>query len=132
MRAVLAEASDDPDAPARYDFYVNADNIYLQTELKATKQDPDLVKAKFKFGMALVGLGAIRRATEAEAASPESDDGEETPLQQPSGEDLVASATDVVAPILLPMIDGLGALELDEMEIDTSADAQDLAEALSD
>jgi hypothetical protein len=132
MRAVLAGASDDPDAPAQYDFYVNGDNIYLQTELKATKQEPDLVKAKFKNGMALVGLGAIHRANELETTSPESVDGEESVPEPPSGEDLVATATDVVAPILLPMIDGLGALDLDEVDMDTSADAQDLAEALSD
>lgn len=131
MRAVLAGASDDPDAPDQYDFYVNGDNIYLQTELKATKQEPDLVKAKFKYGMALVGLGALRRLSETEAdRSAGDEDGESE--RDAAGEELVATATDVVAPVLLPMIDGLGGLELDDADTDTSADAQDLAEALSD
>src|SRR5690606_28862491 len=44
LRATLVDAADSS-GTAAYDFYVNEDNIFLQTELKATKEEPKLVKA---------------------------------------------------------------------------------------
>lgn len=134
MRATLADAADELTGVAQYDFWVNADNIFLQTELKATKQDPELVRAKFKYGMTLVGLGALRRASELKGVTVDSLDlpGRDVRSNGQSGEELVAMATDVVAPMLLPMIDGLGGLELEEAGVDQSPDAQDLADSLSD
>jgi hypothetical protein len=134
MRATLAKAADEQTGVAEYDFYVNADNIYLKTELKATKQDPELVKAKFKTGMTLVGLGALRHGIGSEGKhSVQEDQGNgEARASGQSEEELVAIACDVLAPMLLPMIDGLGGLELDEAGVDNSPDAQDLVDSFSD
>lgn len=122
LRATLVDAAD-AKGVAAYDFYVNEDNIFLQTELKATKQEPKLVKAKFKYGMALVGLGALR-------AAPKDGSGGGDEDEEPEAEEYVALATDAVSPILLPMIDGLGGLELDEVEADTAS--SDLSESLGE
>ena len=134
MRATLADAVPDAEGTAKYDFSVNADNIFLQTELKATKQAPELIRAKFKYGMTLVGLGALRRSNDltgtAKESNGESDDSARS--GDPSGEELVAITTDVIAPMLLPMVDGLGGLELEESGVDQSPDAQDLGDSISD
>jgi hypothetical protein len=128
LRATLADAADEETGIAKYDFFVNEDNIFLQTELKATKQEPKLVKAKFKYGMALVGLGALRAAPRNGNHEPtESDDGD---AKEWTAEDYVALAADAVAPMLLPMIDGLGGLDLDEVESESGA--SDLGESLTD
>ena len=134
MRATLAEAVSDKTGAAQYDFYVNADNIFLKTELKVSRQDPELVRAKFKYGMTLVGLGALRHGGESHpnnAGQDDQSDGDSKTADQ-SEEDLIAVASDVVAPMLLPMIDGLGGLELEEDAVDSSPDAQDLADLFSD
>jgi hypothetical protein len=128
LRATLADAADEETGITRYDFYVNADNIFLQAELKATKQEPSLVKAKFKYGMALVGLGALRAAPKSgnhKAAEDDEDD-----AREPTAEEYVALATDAVAPMLLPMIEGLGGLDLDEVE--AGSGVSDLGESLTD
>jgi hypothetical protein len=134
MRAAIADAADETTGTAKYDFYVNADNIFLHTELKVTKQDPELVRAKFRYGMTLVGLGALRRAGEfvGGRADPDNESDAIAPAADQSEEGLVAMASDVLAPMLLPMIDGLGSLELEEAGIDQSPDAQDLTDSLSD
>lgn len=126
MRATLAEAEDESTGLSKYDFFVNADNIYLQTELKATNLEPELLKARFKYGMTLVGLGALRASQESERASKDQDEDDKR-----SGEDLVALATDIVAPVLLPMIDGLGGLELEE-GADEGPTQDDFADLLID
>lgn len=135
LRATMADAADEKTGVAAYDFYVNADNIFLQTELKSTKQDPRLVKAKFKYGMTLVGLGALRAAADGTTHNPSDPDGNgDSEARSLSGEEIVAVAGDAIAPMLLPMIDSLGGLDLDEGELpDVQVmDDQDLEDSLSD
>ena len=128
LRATLADAADEETGITKYDFYVNADNIFLQTELKATKQEPKLIRAKFKYGMALVGLGALRAAPP-NGKEPAADAHEDAENEW-TAEDLVAVASDAVAPMLLPMIEGLGGLALDEVEAES--DMSDFGESLTD
>lgn len=135
LRATMADAADEKTGVAAYDFYVNADNIFLQTELKSTKQDPRLVKAKFKYGMTLVGLGALRAAADGTTHNPSDPDGNgDSEARSLSGEEIVAVTGDAIAPMLLPMIDSLGGLDLDEGELpDVQVmDDQDLEDSLSD
>src|SRR5262249_45974492 len=43
-----------------YDFFINMDNIYLKTELKvAAAEEVDILRARFKYGMVLVGLALL-------------------------------------------------------------------------
>jgi hypothetical protein len=128
LRATLA-GSDNGDGKggdgelSSYDFYVNEDNVFLQTELKATKLEPELLKARFFYGLALVALGALRTSADWDEES----DGDSSGRPEP--EKFVALTTDAAAPMLLPMIDGLGALEVDALA-DLAADSE--AEALSE
>ena len=40
-----------------YDFYINMDNIYLKSELKSSSTDPEINRARFKYGLVLLGSG---------------------------------------------------------------------------
>jgi hypothetical protein len=109
-----------------YDFYVNMDNIYLKTEMKPSNRDPRLINARFTYGMVLLGLALVQQdeAEKAKAAAKKSkveeeeeeeeeescdDDGEVNIAQK------VADFTQAVAPVLLPMIESLGALDEDQV-----------------
>ena len=82
-----------------YEYYLNIDNIHLKTELKATRENPEIVKSKWQFGMVLIGM-ALLNETEPET---ESDD-------SPTPRENVLKVTRTIAPVLLPMIEHLGAL----------------------
>jgi len=83
-----------------YDFYVNMDNIHLQTEIKGNTGEPKYLKAKYKFGMALIGLGLLNSEEEQD---------EEVDVAQ-----RIASFSKAISPIILPMLESLGALDLEE------------------
>jgi hypothetical protein len=89
-----------------YDFFVNMDNVYLCTELKASSPDaePQLMEAQFKYALVLIGLALLK------------DENEDTgQREQATIEDDVYNTTRMIAPVLLPMIDTLGGLVLDEI-----------------
>jgi hypothetical protein len=80
-----------------WDFFINMDNKYLLAELKADETVTELLKARFQFGLTLLGLSLLRR---------DGDPDEEMPI-----EDDVRAVSQRVAPIVLPMIAALGQLE---------------------
>jgi hypothetical protein len=109
LRAVDAgtsELSSDGDGGSlgTYDFFLNMDNRFLKAEIESSKADPAVLKAQYEYGMALVGMGAVKYALDVEKSTPEGDDPEVTP------QDVVKYASDAVAPMLLPMLNALGDL----------------------
>ena len=89
-----------------YDFFVNMDNVHLLTEQKAgVKIDSKLLDARYKYGMVLIGIALLK---DFEASSDETN-GEEKDIFSK-----IDYVTKAVSPILLPMIDSLGDLEVDE------------------
>ena len=82
-----------------YDYFINMDNLYLNVELKALARDekPKLLQSKFKYAMVLIGLAILK----------------ETTKNEDNPEELVAKFTSIVAPVILPMIDTLGDLNID-------------------
>lgn len=94
-----------------YDFYVNVDNIYLKSEQKGTGTSPQYLKARFVYGLVLVGLGLLQdERTLKKLVKSVGEDNEEA-VPETSIEDIVERVSRSVAPVLLPMIDALGALE---------------------
>lgn len=88
-----------------YDFYINLDNVFLQTEIKGSpKIDPRLLEARFKYGMVLLGISLLEHFEKKEI---------ETQRNGLSIYDEIFSVSKAVSPILLPMISSLGDLELD-------------------
>jgi hypothetical protein len=88
-----------------YDFYVNMDNIYLQTELKSyeNKLDARLLEARFKYGLVLLGLALLKE-----------DNKDHEHEECETIEERVFNVSKAVAPILLPMIESLGDLPVGE------------------
>jgi len=96
-----------------YDFYVNIDNKFLRIAQKESKDDPKLLRAKFVYGQVLVGLAFLQHdRTQPKANSDE--DGDESDDDDsedaPGIESAVAFATTALAPVLLPVLDAIGAL----------------------
>ena len=94
-----------------YDFFINMDNIYLKSELKTTKHEPEVLRAKFLYGMVLIGLGLLQQdvAKKKDDYKPNSD-------EEYNVEDQVETVSKALAPVLLPMINSLGALDRDQVE----------------
>ncbi len=105
LRIIHAGTAENGDMKDVYDFYVNVDNIFLKTEQKGSKEDPKLLKAKFTYGLVLIGLAIINAANEQKQT---------VGTTAPKLETIVEQVTEAVATVLVPMINELGALELNE------------------
>ena len=107
---VIYDPSDDEENSGSYTYYINMDNIYLTTELKATKENIDIVKSRWKFGMALIGMALLRNQKEPETGAGtdngrvSEEESDETPGER------VLKTTAAIAPVLLPLIEHLGGL----------------------
>lgn len=90
-----------------YDFYVNMDNVYLLTEQKGDTAETEILNARFKFGMALIGLAMLRQDEGVDRLTDdECDNGDAFSS--------IERVTRQMSPILLPMISCLSTLA-DEM-----------------
>ena len=89
-----------------YDFFINMDNAYLQTELKSrVAAEPNILEAQYKYGLVLLGLSLIRALEEEDATG-----------KIPNGVELyqiIERVSKAIAPVLLPMIATLGQIEVD-------------------
>ncbi|MDE2899559.1 MAG: hypothetical protein OXN15_00820, partial [Chloroflexota bacterium] len=90
------------DEGGSYSYYINMDNVYLLTELKATRSNPDVLKKQWQVGMVLVGMALFRDLMDVH------DTIDAVPETIPQDE--VSKATAAIAPVLLPLIGHLGAL----------------------
>lgn len=125
MRVIHAgNSNDDDDARDIYDFFVNADNIYLKSEMKPENQDSEVISARFIYGMVLLGLALLQEDKQEEFTSKAETNGSEMDNGTVPIEDRVEIFSKAVSPVLLPMIDYLGALDLeDEVTANTSGEA---------
>lgn len=90
-----------------YDFYVNMENIHLQSELKPiAKNEPKmkLIKARYKYSMVLIGMSILGYAKNHHST----DDEHSNEIEDP--EQMVSLVTKMVSPIILPMISVMGDL----------------------
>jgi hypothetical protein len=93
-----------------YDFFINIDNKYLLSEQKYQKIDPKLLKARYSYGMVLVGLAILHESKN----HSESDQLGNNTERDISG--YVYDVTKALSPVLLPMIGGLSELVIEETE----------------
>ena len=97
---VVHSPSDDDSIGDQYDYYINMDNIYLKAESKANAQSQDILAARWRYGMVLIGMALLQRS---------SDESEEEESHEPEAE-RVAKTMKAIAPVLLPLIEHLGTL----------------------
>jgi hypothetical protein len=106
------EASDNASV---YDFFINMDNLYLKMEMKTSSADPDLTKAQFQNGMALIGLAMLHQdLQDQQSALKERQESDEQNESKPGIERRVDEFSRAVAPVIIPMINSLGALSADD------------------
>jgi hypothetical protein len=103
------------DAKPIYDFYVNMDNLYLRTEMKPAHRNPEVTRARFTYGVVLLGLALVQENEVAKAKGKKADAEEMQNDEEGEAniERRVAEVTRALAPVLLPMIESLGDLEED-------------------
>lgn len=88
-----------------YDFYINMDNVYLQTEMKGNSKDaPEILKTRYKVGMVLLGISILHSEEKHTKEQDDSNGGV-------SVYERISQFTQAVSPTLLPMIASLGSLE---------------------
>ena len=117
------EGEDDLSSNAVYDFYINMDNVYLKSELKSAKTEPKLAQAQFKYGMVLLGLAMLQEDIE----NHHQQDYNEEESENGNGESIeknVEAFSRAVAPVVIPMINSLGSLNVeDDPVLDASGEA---------
>ena len=107
---IVIDAEGDPDDEQDvYTFYVNVDNRYLRTDMKGGDHDVRVAEAKFIYANVCIGLGIINDSR-ARRANDNAGDAEPPPVAT-----IVDNTARAVAPFLVPMIDYLGALTVDEV-----------------
>jgi hypothetical protein len=97
-----------------YTFYMNEDNRALQTELKASKTNAQVLLKQFEVGSVLVGLALIH--DQQTAKKPEAVEGSEEKDADATLQSRVRLFSRAIAPVLLPMIRSLGELGEDDLE----------------
>jgi hypothetical protein len=111
------DSAQNGDAKPVFDFYVNMDNLYLKTEIKPAHRNPEVTRARFTYGLVLLGLAMVQQHEAAKAKAKKADAAEEEREEEDEGEAnierRVAEFTRAVAPVLLPMIESLGDLDED-------------------
>ena len=89
-----------------YDFFINLDNIHLLSELKASKSSElQALQAKYKFGLVLIGIAILN-----DNSSEKSSDDDEGDIYK-----TISKISKAISPIIIPMIDSLGALDLSDI-----------------
>lgn len=91
-----------------YDFYINMDNIHLQSEIKPIAKHEakvKLLKARYKYSMVLIGLSVLGYYSNYEHKLGPND----------SVEDIVEKYSQMISPVLLPMIDVMGSSDLQDI-----------------
>ncbi len=89
-----------------YDFFVNVDNIYLKTEQKTSKEESDVISAKFIYALVLLGLSILNNDLK---MIHDNDDDKDEDLELK-----IEDFSKAIAPVILPIINELGGLELDQ------------------
>lgn len=89
----------DSNGEGGYDFFINMDNIHLLTELKSSHtENSNLIKSQYKYAMVLVGLGILNHIENNESAEKALDE--------------IEKITQMISPLILPIINNLGDLEI--------------------
>ncbi|MBE0580152.1 hypothetical protein [Devosia sp.] len=102
-----------------YKFYLNADNKALKNELAFTKLPADVVKKQFEIGIVLLAMALLHDDKQQKTHPQKSDGGSDGGDADDDGgvEKRAALLTRAVAPVIIPMIQGLGDLADDAIDV---------------
>ncbi len=104
---------DAKDNEEKYDYYINMDNVHLQTSLKSRPKEVGRLRLRFTVGMTLVALAVLHQELLRKRDARSSEDMPDGQVEVP---ERVAQMTSALAPFLLPLIESVA--ELDQIEED--------------
>ncbi len=94
------------------------DNLYLKAELRSVKAEPNLVRAQFKYGMVLIGLSLLQQDIKDQHRQSDNEkENEDENGNSASIEKKVEEFCRAVAPVVIPMINSLGSLSIEEESV---------------
>lgn len=100
----IKDAGSEPGDPTRYDFFINVDNKYLRILQKESRSDATLLEKQFTYGLVLVGLALLQDIERHRDAQDPVD-----------AENLVGQVTRAIGPFLLPIIQSIGTLGVEDL-----------------
>jgi hypothetical protein len=98
------------DGTAVYSFWVNIDNIHFKRECKYSKEDPKILKARWKYGLALIGMALVQADSLSKKVHTDDDTADRDQEGTQTLEQKVFEVTSAVAPVILPIVETLGSL----------------------
>jgi hypothetical protein len=101
----------------RYDYYLNMDNVHLQSFLKVRPKHANGMKLRYSVGMTLVALSLLHQ----DQLRGKGGAGVDMPNDDVDVRDRVANVTCALAPFLLPMIESVSELDEDHEALSDSA-----------
>ena len=105
---------------AIYSFWINMDNIYLKTEKKYSKNNAEILDARYEVGLTLLGLALIQSYIQNERSHDEKEEHSQNE-EEPPLEEHIYRTTAAIAPVLLPLIDSLGNLTVEQAKVGSQA-----------
>ena len=117
LQVVRTAGDDDRD---QLDFYVNVDNKYLKTAQKNAGRDvnPVLLERQFMYAQVLIGM-AMLNDDALVASSPAEDENGDGDEEREAVETRIRRVSAAVAPVILPMVDVLASLRVEDVVTDS-------------
>ena len=110
----------EPPGGGGYDYYINVDNVHLQSFVKARPKLASRIKLRFKVHMTNMALPLLHQE-QSSARAGSREDIADMPHHHVDIRDRVAQLTSALAPFLLPMIESVSELDEDEEYLSESA-----------
>lgn len=99
-----------------YTFYINADNVYLKTDMKENNENVSVQQNKFVWGNVLIGLALIHDAKQHPGVD-SNNNADSDELNSGTVFSRLDRTTRALGPFLLPMIDYLGGITQDDVSV---------------
>ncbi len=126
--AVRVVTDETPEGQDVHEFYVNMDNVYLNTELKSGAQESELTRARWRYGLVLLGLAILHQHAQTSKAASKNGTSRAIEHGEDNNSNVDTKIEDfgrAVAPFLLPIINSLGTLDTEStLAVDDSGEAE--------
>ena len=108
-----------------YSYWVNMDNVYLKTEKKYGRASPEIMDARFKFGLVLVGMSLVQSDMASAGLGNQEEEQDSVNGEELTLDERVYTNASAIAPVLLPMIDSLGNLQEEQVMVGSQSGDDD-------
>ena len=102
---VVSSSQPEANGAILHDFFINVDNKYLKILQKESAVDPILIERQFIYGLVLIGLALLQDAER----RPSAGSGTENDIDS-----IIRDTTRAIAPVLVPMLQAIGALSTED------------------